>query len=82
MNTITPEQLSTKNGSGPSSQYWIAIDGNVYDVSMFVYSHPGGSSLLVRYAGTDATAAFGDIGHSKGALRYLEQFYIGKLHSP
>ena len=36
----------------------MVIDGDVYDLTMFVSVHPGGAGPLVEAAGTDATALF------------------------
>ncbi|KAL3468091.1 FMN-dependent dehydrogenase-domain-containing protein [Aspergillus heterothallicus] len=40
------------------SDCWIAIHGIVYDVTKFLPSHPGGQAIILKHAGTDATAAF------------------------
>lgn len=37
---------------------WIAIDGGVYDVSVFMRVHPGSQAALERVAGTDCTEEF------------------------
>jgi len=37
---------------------WIAIDGVVYDVTLFSMYHPGGKEYLLRTAGRDATDEF------------------------
>ena len=38
--------------------YWLVISGRVYDVSDFMYLHPGGHRLMIENAGTDATRAY------------------------
>ncbi|MGC4087211.1 MAG: cytochrome b5 domain-containing protein [Polyangiaceae bacterium] len=38
--------------------YWLAIDGEVLDVTAFIERHPGGSHTLEGHAGTDATLAY------------------------
>ena len=30
---------------------WIAVHGNVYDVTDFLDEHPGGSALLLKFGG-------------------------------
>jgi len=40
---------------------WIAIAGNVYDVSTFLPQHPGGDAILLDAAGTDVTEDFFDL---------------------
>ncbi|GFF59521.1 hypothetical protein IFM51744_09950 [Aspergillus udagawae] len=47
---------------------WIAIHGNVYNVTTFLSSHPGGKAIILRHAGTDATEAFANV-HPKELLQ-------------
>lgn len=37
---------------------WVVINKRVYDVTAFVADHPGGVTVLMRAAGTDATEDF------------------------
>ncbi|KAH8682899.1 FMN-dependent dehydrogenase-domain-containing protein [Tricladium varicosporioides] len=46
---------------------WIIVHSKVYDVSTFHKEHPGGSSIIMRYAGRDATASYDEI-HAPGIL--------------
>ena len=46
------------------------IDSNWYDVSLFRFGHPGGTSILDKFNGMDATDAFYSC-HSKEALKKL-----------
>lgn len=59
---------------------WIAIEGQVYDVSTFLRKHPGGAARIFRYAGSDATSAFRQI-HTKLVLNTMkdEITYLGPL---
>lgn len=57
---------------------WVAINGKVYDITKFVDQHPGGDEVLLDVAGTDATQAFEDIGHSEYAVERLEEYYLGE----
>lgn len=43
---------------GSPSDCWIAVKGQVWDVTEFLPRHPGGEKLLLSYAGRDATGAF------------------------
>lgn len=43
---------------------WIVIKDNVYNVTNFLQKHPGGETILLKYAGKDATKAFTNVGHS------------------
>ena len=51
----------------------------VYNVSKYMDDHPGGKDILLEVAGTDATEAFEEVGHSDEAREQLEPFYIGAL---
>lgn len=58
---------------------WVVIYDRVYDITKFLDFHPGGSDLLLEYAGYDATLAFRGTGHSTAALRMLKEYEIGEL---
>jgi len=40
---------------------WIIVHGKVYDVTEFLPDHPGGSKIILKYAGKDATAEYDPI---------------------
>ncbi|KAJ8084159.1 hypothetical protein PM082_002926 [Marasmius tenuissimus] len=46
---------------------WVIIKNKVYDVTEFLDEHPGGSNIILKYAGRDATLAYEPI-HPKDAL--------------
>ncbi|KAF9889472.1 hypothetical protein FE257_007375 [Aspergillus nanangensis] len=50
---------------------WIAIHGNVYNVTSFLNHHPGGKAIILRHAGTDATRAFSDVHPAELLDEYL-----------
>ena len=79
--SFTIEEVAARKGQAPTHEFWIAIHGKVYDITTFIDQHPGGAEFLVDNAGTDATAEFDAIGHSKGAIRYLDGLCIGVLSS-
>lgn len=60
---------------------WLAIDGGVYDVTSWLYKHPGGSKIIAHYSGQDATEPFRAFHErSTGAVRkYLNAFHIGSV---
>jgi len=62
---------------------WMILDGGVYDVTKFAQGeksgHPGGFEVLVAFAGTDATAEFDFISHSKFARRMMKRYRIGRV---
>lgn len=37
---------------------WTVVSGNVYDLTQWIKSHPGGSSAILSLCGTDGTASF------------------------
>lgn len=46
---------------------WVVLYGNVYDVTEFLPSHPGGSKIILQLAGRDATDEYDPI-HPPGIL--------------
>ncbi|EIM85014.1 uncharacterized protein STEHIDRAFT_81830 [Stereum hirsutum FP-91666 SS1] len=46
---------------------WIIVHGNVYDVTEFLPEHPGGSKIILKYAGKDATQEYDPI-HPPNAI--------------
>ena len=48
----------------------------VYDVTKYLDDHPGGSEIIVEYAGKDATDMFEDIGHSSEVYLSNHFFHI------
>lgn len=64
-----------------SGKYWIIIDGLVYDLTSYRWTHPGGEKVLKAYAGRDATDAFrgGLNNHTQAARIKSESFIVGRL---
>ncbi|KAM0255266.1 hypothetical protein ACHAQJ_005921 [Trichoderma viride] len=58
---------------------WVMIHGKVYDVSKYVRDHPGGADVLIEVAGTDATTAYDEVGHSEDADELLKTYLIGTV---
>eukprot|EP01104_Vermistella_antarctica_P007234 TRINITY_DN1798_c2_g1_i1.p1 TRINITY_DN1798_c2_g1~~TRINITY_DN1798_c2_g1_i1.p1 ORF type:complete len:142 (+),score=37.64 TRINITY_DN1798_c2_g1_i1:59-484(+) len=58
---------------------WLVIEDKVYDVTAFQDDHPAGAEPLLEVAGTDATDAFEDVGHSEDAIEMLKDYYIGDV---
>ncbi|KAE8340292.1 hypothetical protein BDV24DRAFT_134092 [Aspergillus arachidicola] len=46
---------------------WIVVDNQVWDVTEFLEEHPGGSSIILKYAGRDATKAYSEV-HAPSVL--------------
>lgn len=59
---------------------WVILYGNVYDVTSFLPSHPGGSKIILQLAGTDATEEYDPI-HPPGTLEdsLPESAKLGKI---
>lgn len=51
----------------------------VYDLTKYLEEHPGGADILIEAAGTDASEAFDNAGHSEDAFEIMAEFRIGKL---
>jgi cytochrome b561 len=58
---------------------YIIIHNVVYNVTEWLNDHPGGNAILIENAGTDATQAFEDQGHSHIARDIMKQFIIGEV---
>jgi len=58
---------------------WIVLHGLVYNVTDFLFEHPGGGDLIVDEAGTDASQPYDEQGHTEEAQEMLEDYLIGKL---
>ena len=62
---------------------WMAIDGQVYDVSAYLPQHPTSPAVIEPSCGTDATTAFRTKNrgrpHSERASAILQQYRIGVL---
>jgi len=48
---------------------WIVLNNFVYDVTKFLYHHPGGADFLLQAAGGDATNEFESAMHSANARK-------------
>jgi cytochrome b involved in lipid metabolism len=59
---------------------WIALFGNVYDVTKWINIHPGGDVIMYG-VGKDATNMFVGVGHQSDALQFMEKYRIGILES-
>jgi sulfite reductase (NADPH) flavoprotein alpha-component len=61
--------------------YWCVISGLVYDVTEFVWHHPGGARLIKLNAGLDATRSYETVGHHQDPEVHasLDLYKIGKI---
>lgn len=62
---------------------WMAIDGQVYDVSAYLPEHPSRPAIVLPWCGREASEAYRTKGkgrpHSPDADRLLATFRIGRL---
>lgn len=58
---------------------WMVIFDKVYNITDFVYEHPGGDFILFEYAGRDATHPFLSSRHGSSAYKMLDKYWIGIL---
>ncbi len=58
---------------------WVIIEGKVYDVTNYMYKHPGGHLLFLDYAGNDATLVFNSPPHSTDALVEMRKYEVGDV---
>ena len=73
----TLAEVSQKNSA---ADCWVAIDGGVYDLTMWIRSHPGGAAAITQLCGTDGTQQFlGMHGGQPRPSSTLDGYYIGPL---
>lgn len=80
--TFTPAEVEAHNSA---KSCYVTLGRNVYDVTDFVDSHPGGADLVLEYAGKDISAILKDESshvHSDAAYEVLEDSLVGYLASP
>ncbi len=59
---------------------WTIVNGNVYDVTSYATSHPGGERAILSLCGTNGSSAFSNQhGGSSKPENVLKSFLIGQL---
>ncbi|RPB18779.1 putative mitochondrial cytochrome b2 [Terfezia boudieri ATCC MYA-4762] len=59
---------------------WVIVHGKVYDVTEFLPEHPGGSKIILKYAGKDATEEFDPIHPPDTLEKYLDKSkHLGRV---
>ncbi|CAB4562720.1 unannotated protein [freshwater metagenome] len=62
---------------------WTIVGGNVYDLTDWISSHPGGASRIVGLCGIDGTSQFeGQHAGSSSVASTLEGFLLGPIGDP
>lgn len=78
--TYTSEQVAENNGE--NGKIWMSYGGIVYDVTNFVYNHPGGSERIMLAAG-GAVEPYWHLYRQHFAtdlpMRLMEDMVVGKL---
>lgn len=79
--TFTLDQIAAHNSQ---KDCYLLIAGKVYDVTSYIYDHPGGADYIINFCGVDSTEAYNTKGgkgvpHSSAADADLSGFYIGDL---
>jgi len=72
---ITAEELAASKKKGVA---WVALYGNVYDLTEYVEEHPGGADAITDVTGADGTETFETV-HNKELLESMGFEPIGEL---
>ncbi|MCR4330975.1 MAG: hypothetical protein NUV49_03815 [Patescibacteria group bacterium] len=73
---ITASEVAAHN---TRADCWVIFENKVYNVTLYISSHPGGASAITAYCGADLTAAFVAQGHSQNARSLFANYYVGDL---
>jgi cytochrome b involved in lipid metabolism len=80
VSTNLPLTLDEAKKHNSADDCWSIIDGNVYDLTNWVKSHPGGNERITAICGKDGTSSFlGKHSNSNSAKSQLNRFELGKL---
>jgi len=75
--------LETVTLNDSEGSCWTVINGNVYDLTDWISSHPGGASRILGLCGIDGTSQFeGQHGGSAAAEGTLESYLLGPIGDP
>ncbi|WPG98718.1 Hypothetical protein R9X50_00151200 [Acrodontium crateriforme] len=67
---ISVGEISKHNSS---EDCWVVIDGHVWDMTEFAPNHPGGSDIIWKYGGRDATKSYSSIHAPSLVVNKLDQ---------
>lgn len=74
--TYTLADVATHN---TSSNCWVIINNNVYNLTSFIASHSGGSAVIIAQCGKNGTAAFNSGPHNANTLNAISSFLLGTV---
>lgn len=74
---VPPEMFA--KAQGEEGQLWLEIDNVAYDLTEFLGKHPGGDSILRKFAGKDASKAFHKAKHSMQAKMQMQMYCLGPM---
>ncbi|ODQ66560.1 FMN-dependent dehydrogenase [Nadsonia fulvescens var. elongata DSM 6958] len=67
---VTASEVAKHNST---ESCWVIIHGKAYDVTDFLSQHPGGSKIILKFAGKDATKKFEPIHPPDTLDKYLDK---------
>ncbi|KAG7193630.1 Cytochrome b2, mitochondrial precursor [Scheffersomyces spartinae] len=75
---VSSEELSKHTTL--QSRIWVAINGDVYDLTDFLSLHPGGAKIIMHYAGKNASKIFNKYHAKDFFAKFLTpESYVGPL---
>eukprot|EP00980_Cylindrotheca_fusiformis_P002821 scaffold672_cov126-Cylindrotheca_fusiformis.AAC.22 len=63
-------------GENTTDRCLVGLHNNIYDITPFLYTHPGSPDTLMVHSGKEATSFFEDMGHSNGARRIARSLCV------
>mmetsp|Transcript_80448 Transcript_80448/g.176378 ORF Transcript_80448/g.176378 Transcript_80448/m.176378 type:complete len:327 (-) Transcript_80448:9-989(-) len=78
--SMLPEQFYLARGASyREGMTWVEVERVIYDVTNFKHQHPGGSTILEQFHGTDASEAFRRARHSAQAKLKMQALAVGSV---
>ena len=72
--------MAQVRANNSASKCWSVIDGNVYDLTNWIDSHPGGPGYIQGLCGNDGSSAFSSKhGNRSGPVGQLNRYRLGPL---
>ncbi|KAI9841571.1 MAG: hypothetical protein M1837_000617 [Sclerophora amabilis] len=75
--TISPSEVAAHNTV--ENGLYIIVDGGVYDMTGFIDEHPGGSKIIKRVGGKDASKQFWKYHNESILTKYTDRLKIGEV---